>query len=110
MFAQVSEVVVNITVDRQETLWRFDLEGDFNVTSVAELRAQLIGGIESGKQLHLDLSRTTDSDIASLQLLVAAARHGLRIVGEVPETAALAARDAGLEPFPGTSESGAERG
>ncbi len=92
-------------VDRNETRWLFRLEGDFNMSSAAELKRVLLEGLASGQPLELDLERAGQIDITFLQLLwlaeQAAARAGLGLVSRVPESAAALARAAGFDSFPG---------
>jgi hypothetical protein len=97
-------------VDRQETHWLLRLEGDFNLTSAAELKGVLLEGLASGKELQLDLERTGEFDITLLQLLWSAGREAARagsgFVSRVPAKAASVALAAGFERFPGERASG----
>jgi STAS domain len=99
---------LSLMLDRQETCWVFRVEGDFNMTASAELKALLLEGLAAGKELHLDLERAAEIDITLLQLAVAAEREAARVgslfITRVSETAAGMARDAGLPSFPGTAE------
>ncbi len=92
-------------VDLNETRWLFRLEGDFNMSSAAELKRTLLEGLASGQPLELDLEPAGQIDITFLQLLwsaeQAAARAGLGFVSRVPETFAAVARAAGFDSFPG---------
>jgi hypothetical protein len=92
-------------VDRTETHWLLRLEGDYNISSAAELKAALLDGLASSKELELDLEGAGELDITFLQLLWAAEREagraGPRLVCRVSETAGAAARGAGFERFPG---------
>jgi anti-anti-sigma regulatory factor len=94
-----------LTVAHTETHWLLHWEGDFDMTSLAELKEALLEGLASGKALQLDLARAGAIDIAFLQLLwaaeCAAARAGCGFVSRVSETAAAVARGAGFERFPG---------
>lgn len=96
-----------VTVDRNETHWLLQLEGEFNLTSAAELKRTLLEWLASGKDLQLDLERTEAIDITTMQLLWAAGREAVRagagIASRVPEAAAIAALDAGFKRFPGTA-------
>jgi anti-anti-sigma regulatory factor len=95
-----------LTVDRQEARWVVRLDGDFSVTSAAELKGVLLEGLASGKALHLDLEQVGEIDITVLQLLWAAGRDAARAVvgysSSVSSAAAGVARNAGLEGFPGS--------
>jgi anti-anti-sigma regulatory factor len=95
------------TINRDETRWRVRLEGDLTLASAAALKSLLLEWLASGKDLELDLESAEEIDITSLQLLWAAgreaARAGAGIVSRVSGAVDKAARDAGLEPFPGTT-------
>ena len=81
------------------------LEGEFTVTSAAELRNLLLEGLASGNDLRLDLERIDEIDITLMQLLWAAGREanrtGATMAIRVSDAAAMAARKAGFERFPG---------
>jgi len=95
-----------LIVDRDETHWLIRLEGEFNVTSAAELKRLLLEGLASGKELHLDLDRASEIDVTALQLLWAAGRASAGVVSGVSEAAATIARDAGFARFPGKAAQG----
>ena len=94
-----------VTMERQESQSVIRLEGEFTVTSAAELKDFLLEGLASGKRLLLDLEQAGEIDITLMQLLWAAGREGYRAgIGmaiRVSDAAAAAARDAGFERFPG---------
>ena len=94
-----------VTMERQEDHALIRLEGECNVTSVAELKTILLEGLASGKDLRLDLERVEEIDITVMQLLWAAGRAAERMGAgveiRVSEAAGRAARDAGFERFPG---------
>ena len=96
-----------VTVDRNETNWLIRLEGEFTLTSAAELKRTLLEWLAAGKDLQLDLERADAIDITVMQLLWAAGREAVRagvgIVSRVPEAAAIAVRDAGFKRFPGAA-------
>lgn len=96
-----------ITVDRLEKHWLIRLEGEFGVTSAPELKTLLLEWVASGRDLQMDLERAEEIDITLMQLLWAAgreaARAGAGMVSRVSEAAAMAARDAGFERFPGAA-------
>jgi hypothetical protein len=81
------------------------LDGEFTVTSAAELKRLLMEWQESGTDLQLDLERAEGIDITAMQFLWVAgseaARVGVGVESRVSEAAARAACDAGFEPFPG---------
>jgi anti-anti-sigma regulatory factor len=93
-----------LTVDRDETRWLIRLDGEFNVTSAAELKKLLLEGLASGKELRLDLEGASEIDVTVLQLLWAAGRASAGVVSGVSEAAAIIARDAGFERFPGKTD------
>lgn len=101
-----------ITLDQREALNVIRLQGEVDITSAAELKKILLQALTSGKPLQLELEAATDADIATLQLLWAAERDvrrtGLRFtrIGQLPETIAKVATDAGFEQFgPGEAQS-----
>jgi hypothetical protein len=105
---------VPLTMDREETHSLIRVEGEFNVTSAAELKNLLIEALASGQKIQLDLTRSAEIDVSLLQLLWAAEREApwrdLGLVSSVPEAAGRAALDAGFARFPGTGDSGVSRG
>ena len=94
-----------LSVDREENRWLIRVEGEFGMSAAAEMKALLLEGLASSKELRVDLERAEAIDIPLLQMLWAGAREaGPRdggIVCGVPEAAARAAREAGFERFPG---------
>jgi anti-anti-sigma regulatory factor len=93
-----------VTVERQETHWRIRLEGELAMASMAELQSALLEGLASKKELHLDMTRTDEIDLAALQLLWAAGRAagraGTKILARISDAVAATAQDAGFERFP----------
>jgi anti-anti-sigma regulatory factor len=98
-------------MERQESQSLIRLEGEFTVTSAAELKDRLLECLATGNNLLLDLERAEEIDITLLQLLWAAGREagraGARIAIRLSDAAATAAREAGFERFPGFDTSGA---
>ena len=94
-----------ITVEPQESQSVIRLAGDFTLTSAAELKNLLIHGLASGNDLRLDLKQAEAIDITLMQLLWAAGREadrvGVKLAIQMSNAAAMAARDAGFERFPG---------
>ena len=94
-----------VTMERQESQSLIRLEGEFSVTSAAELKGLLLEGLGSGKHLLLDLAQAEEIDITLMQLLWAAGREagraGAGMAIRVSDAAAAAAREAGFERFPG---------
>ena len=94
-----------VTMERRESRSIIRLEGEFTVTSAAELKDMLLQGVTSGNDLLLDLERAEEIDITLLQLLWAAGREadraGARIAIRLSGAAGTAAREAGFERFPG---------
>ena len=97
-----------VTIERQESQSLIRLEGDFTLTSAAELKDMLLEGLASGNDLRLDLEHAGEIDITVMQLLWAAGREadrtGAGIAIRVSDAAGLAAREAGFERFPGLAE------
>jgi anti-anti-sigma regulatory factor len=81
------------------------LDSAYSVASAAEFKTFLLEGLASRKKLQLDLSQTEQIDITLLQLLWAGARaaagENREFVICMTESAALVARNAGFESFPG---------
>ncbi len=77
------------------------MDGDFNLSSAAELKELLLEGLASGKELQLDLQGAGEIDITVLQLLWAAGREAeraaIRLVTHMGEGTASVAREAGFE-------------
>jgi len=99
---------VPLTIERNETGCLIRVEGEFTVTSASELKNLLLEGL--AKHLQVDLTQAEEIDVSLLELLWAAARDAARqngrIVSGVSEAAAIAARDAGFDTFPGLTEGG----
>jgi anti-anti-sigma factor len=53
---------------------RVELEGDLTVRRAAELKSTLLGPLEKGGGVEVDLSRVTSLDCAGVQLLLLARR------------------------------------
>jgi anti-anti-sigma regulatory factor len=92
------------SIERHETHSMIRLEGEFAVTSAAELKRTLLQGLAAGKDLQLDLERAQEVDITVLQLLLAAAREaeraGVGITMRWSDAARQAAWEAGFERLP----------
>ena len=86
------------------------LEGEIGMSSAAELKKAFSAGLTSGKELRIDLERTTEFGVTALQLCEAIAREAaaaglsLTLVGRLPEAVSVTLRDAGLEKFPITRQ------
>jgi len=98
-----------VSMKQEESRSVIRLEGESTMSSAAELKGLLLEGLASGNDLRLDLERVEEIDITVMQLLWAAGREaerrGTGITVQVSDVAALAARNAGFERFPGlTSE------
>lgn len=92
-----------LSVDREESRWVIRCEGDVAIASAGELKALLLEGLASGKQLRVNLERAGEIDITALQLLCAARREAGPgpLVPQVPDSLADIAREAGFGQFPG---------
>jgi len=105
---------VPVSVDQHETCWLIRAEGEVTVSCAADLKKLLLEGLTSGKEMHIDLTKAEEIDITLLQLLRAVGhdteRQSGALVSGVSEAAVAAAKGAGFESFPGTSESGENRG
>jgi len=92
-------------MERLESQLVIRLEGEFTLTSAAELKSLLLQGLAAGNDLRLDLEQAEEIDITLMQLLWAAGceadRKGHSISIQVSDAAAVAAREAGFERFPG---------
>jgi hypothetical protein len=92
-------------MQRQESPPPIWVEGEFTVTSAAELKNLPIQRLAPGKELRLDLKRADGIDITLTQLLWAARREAERtrasVVIRLSDAARMAARNAGFEWFPG---------
>ncbi|MDE2598836.1 MAG: STAS domain-containing protein [Rhodocyclaceae bacterium] len=70
---------------------RMVLEGTMTIYNAAEIKAQLLGGLQSASILEIDLSHISEMDTAGFQLLVMAKRESqrlgrtMRIVAHSPE-------------------------
>ena len=99
-----------VTTEQLEGHSLIRLEGEFTVTSAAELKRLLLEGLATGEDLHLDLERVEGIDLSLMQLLWAAGREaertGARIGISLSEAAGKAAREAGFERFPGLDVQG----
>ena len=94
-----------VTTEQQDSQSVIRLAGELTLTSAAELKNLLLQGLASGNDLRLDLEQAEAIDITVMQLLWAAGREadraGARIAIRLSDAAAMAARDAGFERFPG---------
>ena len=94
-----------VTMEQQESQSVIRLAGEFTLTSAAELKNLLLQGLASGNDLRLDLEQAEAIDITLMQLLWAAGREadrkGASLAIQMSDAAAMAARDAGFERFPG---------
>jgi anti-anti-sigma factor len=96
---------VSITLDRNESQCLVCLEGEVDVSSAAELKKLLLEALASGRELRVDLERTSELDVTALQLLWAAEREaagsgmGFSLLGGVPEEISVALSDVGLKNF-----------
>jgi anti-anti-sigma regulatory factor len=92
-------------MEQQESQSVIRLAGEFTLTSAAELKNLLLQGLASGNDLRLDLEQAEEIDITVMQLLWAAGREadrkGASLAIQMSDAAAMAARDAGFERFPG---------
>jgi anti-anti-sigma regulatory factor len=98
------------TIEHQQSRTLIRLEGVFNVMSAAGLKQVLLEGLATDKELLLDLEAAEEIDIPVMQLLWAvgceAERKGTAVSLRLPETAELAAREAGFQRFPGLTIQG----
>jgi anti-anti-sigma regulatory factor len=92
-------------MERQESQSVIRLEGEFTLASAAELKNLLLQGLAAGNDLRLDLEQAVEIDIPVMQLLWAAGREadrkGASLAIQMSDAAAMAAREAGFERFPG---------
>jgi anti-anti-sigma factor len=97
---------VSINLDQNEGECLIRLEGEVDISSAAELKKLLLEALASGRELRVDLERTTELDVTALQLLWAAERKaggssvGFSLLGRVPEEISVALSDAGFKKFP----------
>jgi anti-anti-sigma regulatory factor len=97
-----------VTMERHEDHSLIRVEGECTVTSAAELNRLLLEGFATGGNLRLDLQGADQIDVTVLQLLWAAGREaertGASVAVRLSEPAAMAAREAGFERFPGMAQ------
>ena len=95
-----------VSIKQEESQPLIRLGGEFTLASAAELKSLLLEGLASGN-VWLDLEHVGEIDITLMQLLWAAGREadrtGARMAIRVSEAAAMTAREAGFERFPGLS-------
>lgn len=98
---------MSVSMERRETDLLIQFEDAANVTSALELKTLLLEALVSGIDVHLNLERVEEIDVAILQLLWVAGREadrkGARMVIRVSEAAAAAALEVGFGRFPGTA-------
>jgi anti-anti-sigma regulatory factor len=94
-----------VSLEEHETHSLIRIEGAITIALAVELKAALLEGLASGRDLRLELEHAEEIDVTAMQLLWAAereaAREGRRIVSHISEAAGRAARDAGFERLPG---------
>jgi anti-anti-sigma regulatory factor len=94
-----------VSTERREGSSVIRLEGEFTVTSVAEVKGSIAAELATGNELRLDLGRVEEIDLSGIQLLWSAGgeaeRGEVRIGLRLSQAAAAAAREAGFESFPG---------
>lgn len=54
------------------------IEGEMTIYTAAELKQRLVGALNAGGDLEIDLSDVSEIDSAGLQLLILAKREGTR--------------------------------
>ena len=96
---------MSITCDESDARTILRIEGDFDVSSSAEMKRELIEAISSRKELQLDVTSVTDIDVTFIQLLWAAVREAEKekitctFVGQTPENIHCIIRESGFENF-----------
>lgn len=93
-----------ILVEKSDAANALRLEGEVDIASAADLKAQLVEMLDAGKEIRVDLQRTSELDVTAIQLLYAAQRDathsGLQFIFEhTPQHLAAAMADAGLSKF-----------
>ena len=94
------------TLEQTATTWTLRLEGEIDINGASELKKLLIQALGSGKDIELDLQKTTALDVTSLQLLWAANREALgsggylAFSGNLPEQLSAVSKETGFEEFP----------
>lgn len=90
---------------QEEPHWLIRLEGEITLACAVELKELLLGWLAAGKDLELDLDRTTEIDVTVLQLLGAtgseAARRGVRAAGRASQAVVTATLETGFDQLPG---------
>lgn len=77
-------------MDTASGIHRLDIKGELTIFTAADLRLRLLGALDVGAELEVDLSAVSEMDSAGMQLLVAtkkdaAARNKtLRFTGHSP--------------------------
>jgi len=96
-----------MTLAQSEASCVLRLEGEIDIASAAELKQILLEALMSEKELRVNLESASELDVTAWQLLWAAERAArgsgreFRLVGRVPEEIAVAARESGIDKFPG---------
>ena len=105
--------IVSIALSHDSGCCQMELDGAIDISSAADLKESLLQALETGEEISISLTGTTELDVTAVQLLWAAARdakqRSLRFtVTQPPELCRLLA-DAGLE-LPANTPSAAAAG
>jgi anti-anti-sigma regulatory factor len=94
-----------LTIQRQDPDWLIKIDGQNTLASAEELKNVLFDWLAAEKDLQLDLAEAEDIDIATLQLLhaaaSAAARAGVAMTCRASSAVTAAVRDSGFGRIPG---------
>jgi anti-anti-sigma regulatory factor len=101
---------LSVTTERREGQSVVRFEGEILVTSIAEIKRQLLEELAVGCDLFLDLTGAQEIDLSLMQLLWAtgseAERSGVKVALSLSEAAAATALEAGFDRFPGLVSQG----
>lgn len=94
---------MGITLEQSDEAGLIFLRGMIDISLAAELKSAFLETFKAGKAVRVEFDPGSELDVTAIQLLWAAkldakARGvGFDVVGQVPETVAATAKDAGFE-------------
>ena len=96
---------MGIVLERKDDTSVITLEGEINISSATDLKAVLLESLNSTMNIVVSIGDGAELDVMAFKLIWAAQQAaaalgvGFALRGEMPETAAVTLKDAGLQIF-----------